>query len=276
VAQRISTNLYPVAKSATGKLVSRVGASGGGKAYKKSRPINYYGVLVIIVVLGLASVILARYDYQNPTTAAPGTPPTVGTTWFAAQSFDICGANLSLLSPTPNAHGGFSVLAGNVIRVSPVSAADAGAHATVSQFANEYPGLIASYAELAIPLKGGVPTAATTYHNGELCPKTSKYPNRPSQIEYAYWRTFGQVKPTIVTNPANIKFSNLMELTMAVLPKGVTPNRPSATTIANMVKYNTSASVTTTTTIPTILPPSTTLPGTTTTVKATTTTTTQG
>jgi len=263
VGQRISTNLESVAKSATGKLVSKVGASGGGKAYKKSRPINYYGILVVIVVLGLSSVVLARYDYQNPTAAPAGTPPAIGTTWFAASTFDICGSNSSLLIPNPVSKGGFSILSNGVIRISPVSDADAGNHATVSQFANEYPGFIASSSELAIPVTNGKATAATTFHNGELCPKKSAYPNKPAVIEYAYWSNFGQKTPTIVTDPAKIKFSNLMELTMAVLPKGAVPARPSTAAIAAMVKLNTATSATTTTT---------TLPGTTSTVPVTSTT----
>ena len=55
-----------MAKSTTGKWVSRVGASGGGKAYKKSRPSNYYGALAVIVILGIAATVLARYDYVHP------------------------------------------------------------------------------------------------------------------------------------------------------------------------------------------------------------------
>src|SRR5665213_3541866 len=73
--ERLFSSVACVANSATGKWVSRVGASGGGKAYKKSRPSNYYGILVVIVVLGLATTILARYDYQHPASAASGTPP---------------------------------------------------------------------------------------------------------------------------------------------------------------------------------------------------------
>jgi len=61
-----------VAKSATGKWVSRVGSSGGGKAYKKTRPSNFYGILIVIVVLGLVATALARYDYQHPSKAAKG------------------------------------------------------------------------------------------------------------------------------------------------------------------------------------------------------------
>ena len=278
-------------------MVSKVGASGGGKAYKKNRPINYYGALAVIVVLGMASVILARYDYQNPVAASAGTPPAIGTTWFSVVNFDICGVNESLLQSDPTYKGGFTVAAADgrpvrgsvrrvgddgragatvaaddVIRISPVSAADAGNNATVGQFALEYPGLVASSSQLAIPLKDGVATAASTYHNGELCPKGSAYANKPGQIEYAYWRTFAQSTPTITTNPSTIKFSNEMELTMAFVPKGVTPARPTSQQVSAMVLANTASAVTTTTTASSVT--TTTTPSSTTSTTSSTTTTT--
>ena len=254
-------------------MVSKIGAAGGGKTYKKNRPVNYYGVLAAIVVLGVSSVVLARYDYQNPTAASGGTPPTIGTTWFSVVSFDICGVSESLLPADPTAKGGFIVGANGVIRVAPVAASDAGDHATVAQFGNEYPGLVISANQMAVPVKNGVPTAATTYHNGQLCPKGHGVPasiaGKSAQISYAYWRSFAQTKPTITTDPSTIKFSNEMELTMALLPKGVTPARPSATQVNAMVAANAAASVTTTTLA--ITP--TTVPVTTTTSSSSTTTT---
>ena len=81
---RFFSSVARVAKSASGKWVSKVGATGGGKAYKKSRPGNYYGVLAIIVILGLLATVVARYDYQHPAKAATGVAPRVGTTWYAA------------------------------------------------------------------------------------------------------------------------------------------------------------------------------------------------
>jgi hypothetical protein len=256
-------------------MVSKIGASGGGKAYKKNRPINYYGTLVVIVVLGMASVVLARYDYQHPVAASAGTPPAIGTTWFSVVNFDICGVNESLLQADPTYKGGgFTVGNDDVIRLSPLSAADSGNNATVGQFALEYPGLVASSSQLAIPLKDGVATAASTYHNGDLCPKNSAYANKPGQIEYAYWRNFGQSTPTITTNPSSIKFSNEMELTMAFVPKGVTPSRPNAASVAAMVNANTASAVTTTTVASTSTTSSTTTS--TTTTSTTTTTTAKG
>jgi len=239
-----------VAKSAAGKWVSRVGASGGGKAYKKTRPGNYYGALAVIVVLGLVSVIFARYEYQNPSAGASkgGTPPTVGTTWYSSLAIEACGKTLPYLAPNPSSKGGFHVSVLNVIKVSPVSAVDSGDNATLSQFAAEYPGLIASSTILAVPNKAGVANPDTTYHNGDSCSSKSKYPGQAGTITYAYWTAIGQIKPKITTDPSSIKFSQYLRVTMSINPNGVTPAPPSQASVNAMFLAAQSTSATTTTT----------------------------
>jgi hypothetical protein len=246
-------------------MVSRVGATGGGKAYKKSRPGNYYGVLAVIVVLGLLSAVVARYDYQHPTKAKHAIAPAIGTTWYAGLSIQACGTTLPDLVPDPITAGGFIVKIANVVEISPTTAADAGANATLSQFADEYPGLIASTNELAVPNGKGQAVAKTTYRNGQACPSTSKYAGQTGKVTYAYWSSIAQKKPTITTNPTTIKFKEYMRITMAFEPTGVTPTAPSAKTVDAMVVAGSSATTTTS------LAPATT---TTTTGGATTTTTT--
>jgi hypothetical protein len=266
---RFFSSVVPVAKSAAGKWVSRVGASGGGKAYKKSRPGNYYGALVVIVVLGLAATVFARYDYQHPASAAGGTAPTVGTTWYAALSVEACGAKLPYLAANPNSQTGFKVQTSNVVRISPVSAADSGNNATLSQFAAEYPGLIASSTELAIPTAKGTANAATTFRNGQACPAKSKYHGQTGKISYAYWTSFGQKTPTITTDPASIKFVQYLRVTMAFEPANVTPTPPAQQTVNAMV----AAAQNPTTSTTAVLTPTTTIKGTTTTTVPSTTTT---
>jgi hypothetical protein len=217
-------------------------------------------VLAIIVILGLLATVVARYDYQHPAKAATGVAPRVGTTWYAALSIQDCGTSLPFLNIDPTYKGGFTVQASNVIRISPVSAADSGTNATLSQFAAEFPGLLASSSELAVPNATGVAVAKTTYKNGQVCPASSKYPGQKGQVSYAYWK-YGQTKPTITTNPASIKFAQYMSVAMAFDPAGVTPKFPSVVTEDAMVKTGSSP---VTTTI---------APVTTSTIKATTTTT---
>ncbi len=232
-----------MAKSAAGKWVSRVGSSGGGRSYKKSRPSNFYGALVVIVVLGLAATVLARYEYQNPSSGAPSTPPTIGTTWYAALSIDNCGTPAPSLTPDPTTTGGFTVEANNVLKVSPVTKADAGNNATLAQFSREYTGLIASSTELSYPHAKGT----TTLKNGDTCAPKTKYAGKVGQVSYAYWSSLAQKKPTVTTDPSTIKFSQYLRVTMAFLPSGVTPAAPSKATVTAMVK--TAVTPVTTTTV---------------------------
>ncbi len=257
-----------------GKWVSRVGAAGGGKAYRKTRPSNYYAVLVVIVALGLLSVVLSRYDYQHPAAASvtSGTPPAVGTTWYAAVNVEVCGVNLAPLSANTSTTSGLTMKASNVMQISPLSSADSGNHATLGQFGAEYPGLILDSSELAIPTAAGTPNAATTYHNGELCPSNSKYPKKAGRVIYAYWPSLSTTTPTLTTNPSSIKLTQYLRVTLAFDPTGVTPSAPSKATVAAMVVDQANVG-TTTTTAPTT---TTTAPKSTTTAPTTTSTVAKG
>jgi len=259
-----------VAKSTSGKWVSRVGAAGGGKTYKRTHPSNFYGALVLIVVLGLLLVVYSRYEYQNPVKHhTKVVQPVVGSIQYAALAVQACGRSLPYLTADPTYKGGFIVGPDNVMRLDPVSSADAGNNATLKTFATEFPGLVATSSELAVPKPTGVANPATTYKNGDVCPADSKYPGKTGHVVYAYWSTLGQVTPTLTTDPAKVKFVKDLRLTLAFEPVGVTPSAPAKATVDDMVIAATTP--TTTTTAPTT---TTTAPTTTTTAKGTTTTTT--
>ncbi len=260
-----SSSVAPVAKSATGRWVSRVGASGGGKAYKKTRPANFYGAVALIVIFGLLAVVLARYDYQHPSKHHAGVSPRIGQTWYAGLTIQACGERLGYLTADASTDktAGLTVEPGNVIRISPLSAADSGNNATLSQFAAEFPGLIASTTQLSVPKPTGVANPKTTYTNGQACPTGSKYAGQVGKVTYAYWTAYGK-KPIITTNPTTIKFTNQMRVAMAFDPVNVTPLTPTTKTDELLLAYNTAPATTTTIATPT----------TTTTVKSTGTTTT--
>lgn len=260
-----------MAKSTSGKWVSRVGAAGGGKTYNKTRPSSFYAVVVLIVVLGLALVVYSRYEFQHPVKKVV-VEPAIGTTQFAALSIQDCGVTLPYITADPTYKGGFIIEDDNVILVSPVSSADAGNNATVKTFAGEYPGLVATSSELAVPKAAGAANPATTFKNGDVCGPKTKYPGKKGKVIYAYWTSFDQKKPTLTTNPKSIKFVKDLRLTLAFEPTGVTPGAPPSTTVDQMVLHATTT--TTTTTTPTT---TTTLgPATTTTTTSVTTTTTKG
>ena len=268
-----------MAKSNLGKRVSSVGSQGGGKTYKKTRPANFYGALAVIVILGLALTAYSRYEYQNPakrsttTTIAPG----IGSVQYAALSLQDCGTTLPALLPDETYKGGgFIVGSDNVIRLTPLTSADAGKNATLTTFAKEYAGLKVTSTELAIPKADGIANPKTTFKTGEACGPTTKYAGKTGKVEYAYWSTLAQTKPTITTDPAAVKFTKELRLALAFEPAGVTPSVPSASTVDHMVS-DTVTPTTTTTTTTTTLPTTTTTSSTaTTTTTASTTTTTKG
>jgi hypothetical protein len=270
-----------VAKSATGRWVSRVGASGGGKAYKKTRPGNFYGALVVIVVLGLVATVFARYEYEHPAKKAAGIAPKIGTTWFAALSIQACGKYLPYLATdtTLKAQGMYALPA-DVLKIDPVSAADSGNNATLSQFGDEYPGLLISTSQMNVPKDElGTANPKTDYTNGQACPsgKGTLYPGQKGKVGYAYWTTFGQKKPTLTTNPALIKFAPDLRVTMYFDPVGVKPKPPRPQTDDQVLADSTAVTSTTTVTTPVVT--TTTVKGaatTTTAPKSTTTTTPKG
>ncbi|MGC2167539.1 MAG: hypothetical protein WA580_00385 [Acidimicrobiales bacterium] len=262
-----------MAKSNSGKWVSRVGSAGGGKTYRKSRPGNYYGALFVIVVLGLALTAFSKYEYEHPTkkAVAPVIAPAIGSVQYAALAIDDCGTDLPYLqTDTSYKGGGFLVGGDNVVRLTPLSAADAGHNANLKTFASEYPGLKLTSTELAVPKTNGVANPKTTFKNGEDCAPGTKYAGKPGKVVYAYWTTLAQKAPTLTTNPAKIHFYKDLRVTMAFLPAGVTPTAPAQKSVDEMVLDATTPTTTTTTTLPAT---TTTAPLTTTTTTPTTTTT---
>jgi len=226
---------------------------------------------VVIVVLGLALTVYSRYEYQNPVKKhSTAIAPKIGSTLYAALSIQSCGKRLGYLSADPTSKGGFTVALDNVIKLTPVSAADAGNNATLKTFASEFPGLVATSSELAVPTATGTANPKTTFKNGATCPATSKFAGKKGKVVYAYWTTLAQKTPTITTNPAKIKFVKDLRVTMAFEPTGVTPSAPTAATVDAM--FAAAITPTTTTTAAT----TTTAPTTTTTTASTTTTTSKG
>jgi hypothetical protein len=220
------------------------------------------------VVLGLVATVFARYEYEHPSKKPAGIAPKIGQIWYAALSIQACGKSLPYLSTDTSLKAqGMYALEANVLKIAPVSAADSGVNATLSQFGDEYPGLVISTSQMKIPKNElGTANPATSYTNGQACPtgKGALYPGQTGKVSYAYWTTYGQKKPTITTNPANIKFAPDIRITMAFDPVGVIPKPPSTVTDDELLAVSTA---TTTTTVATA-------PATTTTVKSGSTTTT--
>ena len=238
-----------MAESNTGSWVRRVGASGGGRTYRRQRPVNFYGVLVIIVILGLLSVAFARYEYRHPANAST-TPPTVGTTWFAALGTNACGSQQPPLSPNPITLGGYHALSFGALKIAPTKASEAGENATLQKFIDGYLGLKVTSQTLAIPGLRGLPNAATTWNTGDKCAKGTKDAGKVGHVEIAYWPNIIVKKPTISTDPTKVRFTPNMLITFFFGPEGTTPPKPPESAIKAMLNAALTSQATTTTLLP--------------------------
>jgi hypothetical protein len=228
--------------------VQRAASTGGGRTYRGQRPVNWYASLVVICVLGLLSIVWARYQYQNPGGAAAKVQPTVGTTWYSAIGFDICGRQAPALPASAhNPKQGMTTDGSGVLVISPKSTAQSGNNAVLGQFVSVYPGLILTSTKLGYP-------KVPVFHNGEKCPKGTPDVGQVGQVRVAYWSSYSNKLKDYeaVKNPNTLKPANQSEITMNFLPKDAPILKPPSSAILAMVKAF--AAPTTTTTAPVVSP----------------------
>jgi hypothetical protein len=233
-----------VAKSTLGKTVSRVGSSGGGRTYRRQRPLNFYAVVAVIALLGISLVAYSRYERQNPPSAVF---PAINDKGYNGLASEECGTALPNL---PNQVGTqtYSVITNNVLQIAPTTASQAGTNATVGEFIKQMPGYSFSTSKMTFPGANGKVSAATTFTGGEKCPTGSKYAGQPAYPVIAVWRTSAQAKPTLTTKPSSVHLSSYMLFSFAFEPTGISPARPSSATISAMFAAGASAAATSTTT----------------------------
>ncbi len=280
-----------MARSSSGKSVARAAATGGGTTYRGQMPVNWYVALVIIVLVGLGSVALAKYHYdQTPAVVEP----TTNTTWHAGLAFDICGTTEPALAASPTSTTtGLTTTGSGVLLIAPKTASEAGNNATLGKFAQEYNGLTLTNTELKYP-SPKVPT----YTNGEKCAAGTPDAGKVGEVLARSWvlttktgKNGEQVEAGGLTTlkPADLKFLNRQLITVGFAPPGTSLPKPPTTTILALVQVlagnqpvatttttpgatTTTAHMVTSTTVPSSLT-TTTVPATTTTTKPPTTTT---
>jgi hypothetical protein len=231
-------------------------------------PVKWYGSLVLICILGVALVLYSRYELQHP---SPGVAPTVGSHWYAALGFDVCGTQQPNLPANPTTGGVPDIRTDGdgVIQIAPTSAASAGNNATLGRFVNLYPGLTVAPTSLHIPGK-------PTYRSGTRCPSGTPQAGRPAQVDIAVWSSFtgpGSTSPTSASHPASVKLADGQLITVAFVPRGTSVSKPSS--IVALLNDRAQSGSTSTTVPPTSVPPTTattTAPATSTTAPSTSTT----
>jgi hypothetical protein len=245
-------------------------------------PVNWYAALVVIVLVGIASVAIAKYHY-NQTAAA--VEPTTNTTWHAGLAFDVCGKMQPALTASPaGSSTGLTTTGNGVLLIAPKNASEAGNNATLGKFADGYSGLTLTNTALKLPTAG-----LPEYRNGEKCPSGTPDAGKPGEVQARWWVLTtttgknGQPEQTggrTTVKPADLKLLNRQLITVGFVPDNATlPKPPGSTTTALLqVLSGTQPVATTTTTTPsatTTTTPAASIPTTTTTRPPATTTTTK-
>jgi len=274
-----------MARSSSGRSVARAGATGGGATYRGQMPVNWYAALVVIVLVGVASIAFAKYHYdQNP----PVVEPTTNTTWHAALAFDICGTMQPALPASPTGGTtGLTTSGEGVLVIAPKSASEAGNNATLGKFAEGYSGLTLTNTSLKYP-SSHVPE----YRNGQKCAVGTPDAGKVGEVQARTWilstsTSNGEEKEVgglTTVHPADLKFANRQIVTVGFVPSNTELPKPPSSTILALVQTlsgtqpaatttTTTAAGATTTTSSAVSTTTTTAPATTTTKASTTTTT---
>jgi hypothetical protein len=269
-----------MARSSTGKSVARAAATGGGTTYRGQMPVNWYAALVAIVVLGIASVAFARYNY-----AKGGPSPTTNQTWHAALAINVCGVSEAPLPASPTSTtNGLLVDAGGVMVIHPLTASESGNNATLGKFTSEYNGFHLTDTSMQLPAKG-----EPKYVNGQKCAKGTPDAGKKGEVRVRTWvlsttagknGSFKAVGGQYASSPTGLKLLDRQLITVGFVPSGASLPEPGPAVIKALVQAlegsqapvttTTAAAVTTTTGAASTS--TTTASGSTTTVPATTTT----
>lgn len=158
-------------------------------------------------------------------------PPTVGQTWHAALVFDICGTIEPVVPTSPtSATSGLTTTGGGVLLIAPRDSSEAGIHATLGNFASEYPGM--TLTNTAVKYPGGA-----EYLNGEKCAAGTPEAGEQGQVRVRSWtlsqaengKLIKQVGGTYPRDPADLKLLNQQLITVGFGPSSKTLPRVPAT-----------------------------------------------
>jgi hypothetical protein len=267
-----------MARSSSGKSVARAAATGGGTTYRGQMPVNWYAALVVIVLIGVASVALAKYHYNQ---SASAVEPTTNTTWHAALAFDICGTMQPALAASPAsvaATTGLTSTGSGVLQIHPKDASESGDNATLGKFAQSYSGLIITNNTLKYPS-----SSSSEYKDGQKCGTGTPDAGKVGTVQARWWvlsttvnknNELTEVGGVTTKSPADLRFQNRQLITVGFGPAAQPlPKPPGQTILALEQTLQGAGPVATTTTTPAASPTTTSVPASTTTTAPPTTTT---
>lgn len=257
-------------KASSAKKVARAARTGGGRTRRGSTSWVWPGLMAMVVILGTAGIVYSRDQHQpdnsRPLAAAAG---VAGDHWHAALGFDICGTFAPNVPDSGTDPLGIHTHGDGVVHIHPFSALSSGKRAKLQVYFDTV-SVKATASEIKLP------TDSVTHKNGQSCE------TGPGKVQTKVWDTRSPTdQGRIVTgNPADIRPTDGMLITIAFLPEGADiPRPPSADQLDKLTDVGPQATDTTlpadastSTTVPADPNASTTVPAVTTTSEAPTTT----
>ena len=188
-------------RASSSKKVARAAGIGGGRVRGRHTPWAFYGILALIVVLGVVTTFTSRQRRENQINGAGTVAPTVGTQWYEGYAVYECGKFVNAINwkNAPNPQG-ITTSTQGVISIKPKVKAAAGHNATLGKFADAM-GMRLNAAELQVP--GG-----HNYLDGNSC---------EGQAGHVYVKEFADTTDTVGSLYNGAK-GQLAKLDPAVVP----------------------------------------------------------
>ncbi len=234
-------------KASSSKKVARAASIGGARSRHRRTPWGYYGVIALILILGVVGTVASRDRRLNQISNAGNTAPTVGTTWNEGYAIYACGKFLppiSTKSPDPQ---GITTRQPGIINIHPTTKAAAGKNATLGKFASAV-GMTLNAAELKVP-GGGL------YQDGNTCE------GKPGHI---YIKQFAYIGDTVgqlyngaknqlpKLDPRSVPLQDQALLTIAFVPaQDASKIPPPPKSVTDALSKLSASSTSTSTTLPT-------------------------
>jgi hypothetical protein len=137
-------------KASSNKKVARAAGISSGRGYRPATPWGYFGVIALIVILGVAGTWISRDRRISQINANGTTPPTVGTTWYEGYGVYECGKFAPAITGASNPYGITTKSGSGVITIAPKVKSVAGKNATLGKFASAA-GMTLNAAALKVP-----------------------------------------------------------------------------------------------------------------------------
>jgi len=120
-------------RTSSTKKVARAARTGGGRVGGSNRPIGFYALMAVVVILGVSGVVFSRAERRQELAAsADGVGPIAGKDhWHNAYGFYLCDSFAPNLG---NVSGGIHSHADGLVHIEPLTRRESGKNATLARF----------------------------------------------------------------------------------------------------------------------------------------------